>query len=128
MGNSNVEVLNLDGKKFAVLPLSIYKQLVERLEDMIDIAECKKIMEQIENGEMETFPASVVNAILDGENKIKVFREYRGLTQAKLAQLSGLSVVMIKKLEARESDGSIRSLKAIAKALQLDLEDIIDND
>ena len=44
-------------------------------------------------------------------NPIKTFREYRGLTQAKLAKLTNLSVVMIKKLESGETKGSLKSLK-----------------
>ena len=54
-------------------------------------------------------------------NPIKTFREYRGLTQAKLAKLTNLSVVMIKKLESGETKGSLKSLKAIAKALNLNI-------
>ena len=50
-------------------------------------------------------------------NPIKTFREYRGLTQAKLAKLTNLSVVMIKNLESGETKESLKSLKAIAKAL-----------
>ena len=53
--------------------------------------------------------------------------EYRGLTQAKLAKLTNLSVVMIKKLESGETKGSLKSLKAIAKALNLNIEDILED-
>ena len=122
---TNAEILTIKGEKFAVLPFDIYEKLVEKLEDMQDIADAKEISAKIASGEMECFPDTLVKAIIHGENKVKVFREYRGLTQAELAEKTGLSTIMIKKLEAGETDGSIKSLKAIAGALNLDVDDII---
>jgi DNA-binding XRE family transcriptional regulator len=120
----NTEILTIKGERFAVLPFNLYEKLMEKLEDLQDIADCKEIKAQIARGEMKLFPANVVNAIINGENKIKVYREYRGLTQAELAAQANLSLAMIKKLESCETSGSIKSLKAIAKVLCLDLDDI----
>lgn len=120
----DTEILTIKGEKFAVLPFNLYEKLMEKLEDLQDIADCKEIKAQIARGEMELFPADIVNAIINGENKIKVYREYRGLTQAELAAQANLSLAMIKKLESGETSGSIKSLKAIAKVLCLDLDDI----
>lgn len=97
----------------------------EAIEDAQDVADAKAIEERIARGEGEYMPASVVNAILDGESPVKVYREYRKKTQAELAAEAGLSVDMIKKIESGKSDGSLKSLKAIAKALKVDLEDLI---
>ncbi|MBR1649250.1 MAG: helix-turn-helix domain-containing protein [Alphaproteobacteria bacterium] len=121
----NAEVLTIKGEKFAVLPFDIYEKIIEALEDAQDIADAKEISAKIASGEMECFPSSVVNALIDGENAVKVYREYRGLTQAELAQKAGVSVVMIKKLEAGKTTGSIKTLKAIALALKLDVDDLI---
>ena len=120
----DTEILTIKGEKFAVLPFNLYEKLMEKLEDLQDIADCKEIKAQIARGEMELFPADIVNAIINGETKIKVFREYRGLTQAELAAQANLSLAMIKKLESGETSGSVKSLKAIAKVLCLDLDDI----
>lgn len=120
----DTEILTIKGEKFAVLPFNLYEKLMEKLEDLQDIADCKEIKAQIARGEMELFPADIVNAIINGENKIKVYREYRGLTQAELAAQANLSLAMIKKLESGETSGSVKSLKAIAKVLCLDLDDI----
>lgn len=122
---TNAEILTIKGEKYAVLPLEAWKKLQAYIEDLQDIADCNEIKAKIERGESEYFPSSVVDALIDGENTIKVFREYRGLTQAELAEKAGLSTIMIKKLEAGETDGSIKSLKAIAGALNLDVDDII---
>ena len=97
----------------------------EAIDDLQDIADAKEIEARIQRGEGEYFPAEVVNAILDGANPVKVYREYRNMTQAELAQKAGLSADMIKKIESGKSDGSLKSLKAIAAALNVDIEDII---
>ena len=121
----NAEVLTIKGEKFAIIPLAVYEKLIEMIEDAQDVADAKAIEERIARGEGEYMPASVVNAILDGESPVKVYREYRKKTQAELAAEAGLSVDMIKKIESGKSDGSLKSLKAIAKALKVDLEDIV---
>lgn len=121
----NAEVMTLKGVKYAVLPFEAWEKLQEYIEDLQDIADCNEIKARIERGEGEYFPASVVDALIDGENPIKVYREYRGMTQAELAEKVGLSVEMIKKIEGGKSDGSVKTLKAIATALKLDLDDIV---
>ena len=121
----NAEVLTIKGEKFAVIPLAVYEKLIEAIEDVQDIADAKAIEERVALGSEEYMPASVVNAILDGESPVKVYREYRKMTQAELAEKTGLSTDMIKKIEGGKSDGSLKSLKAIAAALTVDIEDII---
>ena len=62
---------------------------------------------------------------IDGENPIKVFREYRKLTQARLAELAGVKAPYISELESGKKEGSVSVLKRIAQALDLDLDDIV---
>lgn len=99
--------------------------MIEILEDARDIADAKEIVARIERGEGEYLPSEVVNAVLDGENKIKVFREYRGMTQEALAEKVNKSVAMIRKLENGSSDGSVSTIKAISDALKVDVEMLI---
>ena len=119
------QVLQLNGMKYAVLPYEVYARMIEILEDARDIADAKEIAARIERGEGEYFPSEVVNAILNGDNKIKVFREYRGMTQETLAEKINKSVAMIRKLESGLSDGSISTIKAISDALKVDVELLI---
>ena len=121
----DAEVLTIKGEKFALLPLKTWEKLQNYLDELQDIADCNEIKACIERGEGEYFPAKVVDALIDGENPVKIYRGYRGLTQAELAEKAGLSVDMIKKIEGGKSDGSIKSIKAIAQVLNVDIEDII---
>lgn len=114
------------------LPLEFIKEcllakeeaLKGKVKEMQNIADTKEISAKIASGEMECFPESLVSAIIHSKNKIKAFREYRKITQAELAEKSGVSIHQIRKIEAGKSEGSVKTLKAIAKALSLDLEDI----
>ena len=119
------QVLQLNGMKYAILPYEAYEKMVEILEDAQDVAGAKEIASRIARGKGEYFPSEVVNAILNGENKIKVFREYRGMTQEELAKKINKSVAMVRKLENGSSDGSISTIKAISDALKVDVEMLI---
>jgi DNA-binding XRE family transcriptional regulator len=66
-----------------------------------------------------------VEIILDGENPLKVNREYRGLTQQKLADKVGISRSYITDIEAGRKDSSIKVMKKIAEALNLEIDDIV---
>jgi len=122
----NAEVLTIKGEKFAILPLNIYEKLLEAIEDVQDIADAKEIEAQVKRGEMECFPAYILDEIIDeGKNAVKVYREYRGLTQNELAEKANISLAMIRKIESGQSEGSVSTIKAIAAALNLDVDLLI---
>ncbi|SMD41568.1 Predicted transcriptional regulators [Aquiflexum balticum DSM 16537] len=54
--------------------------------------------------------------------RIKSLRKERGLTQAELAELSGLSIRTIQRMENNEVNPSTFSLKMLSKALEIDLK------
>lgn len=57
--------------------------------------------------------------------KIKELREQQGLSQGKLAELSGISIMTINKLEKETTDNTnIRTLKRIASVLKCDWKDL----
>jgi transcriptional regulator with XRE-family HTH domain len=66
-----------------------------------------------------------VYAILDGANPIKIWREYRGLSQQDMAEKTGISVPYLSQLETNKRKGSLAVLKSIAEVLQAPIEIII---
>jgi DNA-binding XRE family transcriptional regulator len=95
---------------------------VEELEDIRDFDAAKAALE---NGEDELISSEVVYAILDGENPIKVWREFRGLTQAQLADAAGISKPYLSQIETGKRNGSTYVLSTLAKALHVTLEEVI---
>lgn len=72
-------------------------------------------------------PAAVANAILDGEQPVKVWREQRGLTQEVLAEKAGINKAYLCQIETRKRVGALKTLKAIADALALKVDDLQEN-
>lgn len=73
----------------------------------------------------EIFPAEFVDKLFDTDNKIGVWREYRGMTMTALAEAVGVSQGYISDIESGKKDGSIKVIKAISEALDADIELII---
>ena len=92
-------------------------------EELQDILDYDAAILALERGEDELIPSEVVYAILDGENPIKVWREYRGLTQQQLADTAGISKPYLSQIETGKQKGTTDNLSAIAKALDVSLED-----
>src|SRR3990172_1839383 len=95
-------------------------------EDLQDILDYDAAVLAIERGEDELIPAEVVYAILDGENPIKVWREYRGLTQQQLADKAGISKPYLSQIETGKRTGTTEILSAIAKSLDVSLDEVVE--
>ncbi len=120
-----VQIINKDGKpEWAVLPYETYQQMIEDSEMLQDIRDYDDAKKAIEEGE-ELVPSEVAYAILDGKSPIRVWREYRGLTRQQLAGAAGISVPYISQIESGKRKGSTEVLSAIARALDLALDDIV---
>ncbi len=123
----DIQIIERDGKpEWAVLPYEEYLELIEQAELLEDIRDFDRINAAIENGEEELIPSEVVYAILDGENPIKVWREYRGLTQQQLADAAGISKPYLSQIETGKRTGATDVLSAIAKALNVSLDDVVE--
>ncbi|MBT4963586.1 MAG: helix-turn-helix domain-containing protein [Francisellaceae bacterium] len=119
--NIHPQIIKQDGKAaFVVLPIKDYAKMLQALEEQEDI---QAVEEFFENSE-ETFPIEVAEQIADGVSPIKVFRQYRKLSQVKLADQVNVSKQYISQLESKDRDGSTRVLKKIAKILNVSLDDL----
>lgn len=122
----NVQVIKQgDQPEWAVVPYKFYLELVEKAEMLQDIQDYDSAKAALARGDEELIPSEVVYAILDGENPIKVWREYRGMSQSETAEKAGISVPYLSQLETNKRKGSLDVLSAIAKALQVSLENIL---
>lgn len=120
----NVETITRGGQKFAILPLKQFKRLTEDAEMLADIAAYDDAKQRIARGEDEVVPFSITTREIEGENPVKIWREYRKLTQMALAKKSGVSREMIAAIEAGHKNGSTTTLKKLARALGVDLDHI----
>ncbi len=79
----------------------------------------------LHGGEEELIPAEYVKRMLAGESPLRVWRDYRGMTQTALSDTSGVNRVQIANIEAGTRTGSVDTLKKLADALGITVDDLI---
>lgn len=124
----NIQIIERDGNpEWAVIPYEEYLRLVEEAEMLNDVRDYDMAIEAVKQGE-ELIPSEVVYAILDGESPIRVWREYRGYTQQELSEAAGISKPYLSQIETGKRTGTTEVLSAIANALELTIDDIVETD
>jgi ribosome-binding protein aMBF1 (putative translation factor) len=113
------------GERMVVLPLKEYELLCEAAEDLADIQAFDEVKQRLEKGEDELVPAKFADRIIDGENPVRVWREFRGLSIKELASKAEISAAFLSQIEGGSREGSITTMKALAKALSLALDDLV---
>jgi DNA-binding XRE family transcriptional regulator len=105
------------------LPSDVQVRLNVKREDR-DIASAEKVKADIAMGLDEMIPEDVVRQLVNGENRVKVWRDYRNITARELATLAGISAPYLSEIETGKKDGTLATMKKIADALRIDLDDL----
>jgi DNA-binding XRE family transcriptional regulator len=94
----------------------------EDLAEIIEDAEATAAYHRTRN--QERVPIELVDRLLAGENSVKVWREYRGLSQRALAARAGLNFTYLSQIETGARKGPVETMKKLAEALGLELGDL----
>ena len=123
----NIQIISNSDKEpaFAVLPYDEYTALIERVEQLEDLHDCQGFEERLARGEEELTPGDVVERLVEGENPVRVWREHRGLTQEELGARTGLSGPYLSQIESGKREGTVKVFAALAKALDVDIGDLV---
>jgi DNA-binding XRE family transcriptional regulator len=119
-----VQIVELGKEKHALIPIAEYNQLLAELEDRDDERFAKTAEERRVAGE-EYLPLEMVDSLLAGESALRVWRKHRGLKQLELAALSGVVNSQISNIERGERNASLETWQRLAKALRVELDDIV---
>jgi transcriptional regulator with XRE-family HTH domain len=118
----------INGETMVVMPKADYDVLIEaardNIEDLADAKEAIEILRRIERGEEGILPGGVVQR-LGRENRVKVLREHRGLTQAELAEKVGSDRLYISQIETGARRGGLDLLGNIAAALEVPIDLVV---
>lgn len=114
----NVTTVKKAGKVYAMLPMEEFQRIAEGAEDAADIEAFDRALARGE----EAFPITLFDAIDDGANPIRVFREYRDMKQFEFAEAIGMSKSYVNEIENNKKEGSIKILKKIAIVLNVSLD------
>ncbi len=106
------QIILQDGKPaFAVIPWEQYQKLIHQELDEKDV----------------WIPHEVVKAnVINGASMIRAWREYFGMTQQELAHQAGMTQPALARLEKSDSKPRIITLKKIASAMDITLDQLTD--
>lgn len=102
-----------------------YDRLVDAAETLSDIRAFDEAKAALASGDEELIPSDFVNRMIDGESPLSVFRDLRGMSQSELSRVSGVNRVQIVDIEAGRSTGSVATLKKLADALGVAIDDLV---
>jgi len=103
------------------IPRAEYERLIEAAEDLADV----KAYDRAIAAGGEGMPHDVLARIVSGESPVMVVREWRSLSAAELARRAGLHRVQIHDIESGKRNGSVATMKRIADALDVPLDDLV---
>lgn len=101
------DLLHIQGKPYVLVPLHDFRELTTGQQAQ------------------SSLPDDILNRLsARQEHPLKIIRSHRGLTQAELAERSGISRPYLTEIETGKKDGSIRAMKALAEALNVSVGDL----
>jgi mRNA interferase RelE/StbE len=103
------------------IPRSEYERLVEAADHLAAVTAYDRAMAAGGEG----MPHEVLARIIDGGSPVRVIREWRGISAAELARRASLHRVQVHDIENGRSAGSVQTMKRIAEALDVPLDDIV---
>lgn len=76
----------------------------------------------------DALPVAVVKRLIAGDNPVRVYREWRGITATALAKAAKVAQPYLSAIETGSKPGSAAALKRIAAVLKMDMEDLVVTD
>ncbi|MEX0852169.1 MAG: helix-turn-helix transcriptional regulator [Bauldia sp.] len=111
------------------MPAEDYEALIAHAdspdEDTADLARIDALVAAKGRGKANPLPLEAMKRILSGEGPVRVWRDVRGMTQGELAAKAGIKPNYLSMIEGGERRGSPATLKRIAAALDVDMEELI---
>jgi DNA-binding XRE family transcriptional regulator len=96
---------------------------IEELEDQVDALFAR--LARIETANDEFISWEMHKRLSEGESPVKVWREHRGISPGELAKAAGIPELQLVDLEAGGTEPGLRVMARIARALRLDVDDLI---
>ncbi len=119
---TGIQFIERNGRReYAVVPMPLFTRMAAALEELDDEALYDKAKAGDDGFHI---PGDVAGAILGGTHPVKAWREHGGLTQDALAGAAGISTAYLCQIETGKRQGAVKTLKALAKALGVSLDDL----
>jgi DNA-binding XRE family transcriptional regulator len=113
------------GDEMVVLPARDYARMVEAIEIAEEVAAFDAFERKLAAGDEEAIPSAVVDRILDGENRVHVWRERRAMTTKDLAKAVGITGAYLSQIETGKHEGTVDIYRKLAAALGLTIDELV---
>jgi len=117
----NHKTIERGGKPFVLVPKEAYERMCAALEDRDDV----RAYDRAKAKNQELVPASIADRLLAGENPVRVWREHRHRTQDQLAAETAITKPYLSQIETGKRSASVEVLRNLARALGVDLDDVV---
>ena len=99
--------------------MATLKKLMEDAEMLADVRAYDEAKARLERGDDELAPLENVERRIAGESTVKIWREFRGLTQEGLANAAKVSRSMIAAIESGRKKGGVATLRNLPERFTL---------
>lgn len=128
---SNVQFIETPGgEDLAVLPRNEYERLValaaEAQEDAVASRIVRNSTRALKEGREVALPKAVADRLADGDNAVRVIREWRDMIQGELAVAVGISQNYLSEIETGRRKGPAGLQKKFARALGVPIDLLIE--
>ena len=120
----NVQFVEVGGQIIAMLPVADYERLLDMAENNADIAAAQRAEKRRLEGE-EYVPFALIDSIIKGENALRAWRKFRGLTLSQLANKTNSRQAMLSDIENGKAHGKPALWRALAETLNVSVDDIL---
>ena len=121
--SNTTQTITLAGEEYAIVPRAEYDALRIAVEE--DAMDAAIIQRALENSDQELVPLEIAKRIANGEHPIRVWRQYRGMKASELATTANVAASYLSNIENGKKPGSVKTLKRIADALNVAVDDLI---
>lgn len=91
-------------------------------EDIEDMRAFEQALKEYKTG--DTIPGEIVDAIIDGETPVRVWRLYGKLALVSLAERAGISASYLSQIENGKKPGTLDVYRRLAVVLDVEPEDL----
>jgi DNA-binding XRE family transcriptional regulator len=113
-------------RAMVTMPRAQYERLLALAAEAEEEAAAARLIararRELAAGREVLIPLAVADRLADGENPVKVIREWRGLTQQQLAAAAGITQGYLSEIENRGRQGPLALHQTLARALNVQLQ------
>ena len=97
----------------------------DEYQDLIDARDAEAAQRAVAAGTLQTLSGDDVDAYLAAATPLAFWRRHRGLTQADMARLAGVSQPYLAQLENGQREGSVSVYRKLARQLKLSVDELL---